>query len=142
MTTEWRDGERRLEEQMNEVVSVFSIAGPILQDRRRQAEEAERRRWEEERRRQEEPAKRQQDENRRLRFVKLAAQWKEAALAAHFIEALQELPADNQKTFGGKTASKWLAWAREKCVKFDPPRWEPGDVWGNLASVNSWDYRE
>jgi hypothetical protein len=142
LTAAWRDGERRLEEQMSDVVSVLSIAAPILQEQRRQAEEAERRRWEEERRCQEERAKQQQDKNRWRRFVELAAQWEEAVLAARFIEALRELPADDEKTFGGRTAGEWSAWAREKCSEFDPLRWQPGDVWCNLATVSSWDYRD
>jgi hypothetical protein len=29
--------------------------------------------------------------------------WGEAALAARFIEALQELPADDERAFGGRT---------------------------------------
>jgi hypothetical protein len=29
LTTEWRDGERRLEEQVSDMVSTLSIAGPI-----------------------------------------------------------------------------------------------------------------
>lgn len=142
LAREWRDGDRRLEEQMSDIVSVLVIAVPILQDQRRQHEEAERRRREEERRCEEERAKQQQDKNRWRRFGELAAQWEKAALAARFIEALRELPADGEEAFGGRTAAEWLDWAREKCVEFDPLRWRPGEVWCNLAEVSSWDYRE
>ena len=75
----------------------------------------------------------QQDKNRWRRFVELAARWEEAVLAARFIEALRELPADDVKTFGGRTAGEWSDWAREKCSEFDPLRWPPGEVWCNLA---------
>lgn len=142
LTKEWRDGERRLEEQVSDIVAVLSIAGPILQEWRRRAEEAERQRREEEHRLYEERAKRQQDKNRWRRFVELAARWEEAALAARFIEALRELPADDVETFGGRTAGEWLDWAREKYVESDPLRWPPGEVWCNLAEVGSWDYPE
>lgn len=83
------------------------------EDRRRRwpvrlAEEAKRERREEERRLYQERAKRQQDKNRWRRFVELAARWEEAALAARFIEALRELPADGVGAFGGRTAGEWL----------------------------------
>jgi hypothetical protein len=142
LTKEWREGERRLEEQMSEIVSVLSIAGPILREQRRRAEEAERERREEEHRLYEERAKRQQDENRWRRFVELAARWEEAALAARFIEALRELPADGVEAFGGRTAGEWLDWARVKCAEANPLRWPSGEVWCNLAEVSSWDYRQ
>lgn len=142
LTKGWRDGELRLEEQVSEIVALLSIAVPILQEQRRQAEEAERQRREEEHRLYEERTKRKQDENRWRRFVELAARWEEAALATRFIEALRELPADGAEAFGGRTASEWLDWAREKCAEADPLRWPPGEVWCNLAEVSSWDYRE
>lgn len=138
----WRDGERRLEEQLGEIVAVLSLAGPILQERRRQAEEAESRRLEEGRRRAEIRAQRQQDNNRWRRFLELAGRWQDAALAAQFVEALQQLPTDDEKTFGGRTAAEWLLWARKRCKIYDPLRWAPGDVWMNLASVTSWEYRD
>jgi len=33
-------------------------------------------------------------------------------VAARFIEALRELPADGAEAFGGRTAGEWLDWAR------------------------------
>lgn len=63
LTKEWRDGERRLEEQVSGIVSVLLIAGPILREQRRQAEEAERERREEEHRLYQERAKQQQDKS-------------------------------------------------------------------------------
>ncbi len=60
----WQDGERRLEEQLSEILAVLSLAGPILAERRRVAEEEERRRWEEERKRSEEREKKRLEQNR------------------------------------------------------------------------------
>jgi hypothetical protein len=142
LTKEWHEGERLLEDRVSEIVAVLLIAGPILQEQRRQAEEAGRQRREEEHRRYEERAKQQQDKNRWRRFVELATRWEEAAVAARFIEALRELPADRVEAFGGRTAGEWLDWAREKCTAADPLRWPPGEVWCNLAMVDVWDYRE
>jgi hypothetical protein len=141
LTQEWRDGERRLEEQIGDIVAVLSLAGPILQEQRRKAEEAQRRHWEEERKRTEAREKRQQDENRWRRFVEFAGRWEEAELASRFLEVLEQSPGDDEKTYGGRTTAEWLTWAREKRDAFDPTRWAPGDIWSNLASVTSWEYR-
>ena len=46
---EWRDGEKTLEAQLPDIISLILLAGPILKERRRQHEEAERKRREEER---------------------------------------------------------------------------------------------
>jgi urease accessory protein UreF len=108
---------------------------------RRKAEEAQRRQWEEERKRAETREKRQQDENRWRRFVELAGRWEEAELASRFLEVLEQSPGDSEKTYGGRTTAQWLAWAREKRDAFDPTRWAPADIWSNLASVTSWEYR-
>lgn len=142
LTTEWRDGERPLEEQVGDILSVLSLAGPILQEKRRQAEEAERRRWEEERRREEARAKRQQDKNCWRRFLELAGRWEDAALASRFIEALEEQLGDADEKFGGRTVAEWLAWARESRDKYDPLRGDRGAIWSNIASVTSWEYRD
>jgi hypothetical protein len=127
---------------VSEIVAVLLIAGPIIQKQRRQAEEAGRQRREEEHRRYEERAKQQQDKNRWRRFVELATRWEETALVARFIEALRELPADRVEAFGGRTAGEWLDWAHEKWTAADPLRWPPGEVWCNLAEVDTWSFRE
>jgi hypothetical protein len=80
LTHEWRDGERRLEEHIGDIVAVLSLAGPILEEQRQRAEEAARVRWEQERKRDEERAKQRQEHNRWRRFVELASRWEEAVL--------------------------------------------------------------
>lgn len=141
LTREWRDGDRRLEEQISDIVAVLSLAGPILLERRRQAEEEQRLRWKEERKRQEAEERNRLERNRWRRFVELAGTWEEALVASRFIEALERLPKDVEETYGERTAAEWLSWARERRDAFDPTRW-PGDVWANLAEVTSWEYRD
>lgn len=125
---------------MGDIVAVLSLAGPILEERRRQDEEAQRRRWEEERRRQEAEERNRLERNRWQRFVELAGTWEEALLASRFIEALERLPKDVGEIYGDRTTTEWLSWARERRDAFDPTRW-PGDVWATLTEVTSWEYR-
>jgi hypothetical protein len=40
-----------------------------------------------------------------------------------FIETLETLPDDPERTYGGRTASEWLTWARERRAAFDPLCW-------------------
>lgn len=141
MPREWRDGKRRLEEQISDIVAVLSLAGPILEQRRRRDEEAERFRWEEERKRQQAKERSRLERNRWRRFVELAGTWEEALLASRFIEALERLPKDVEEVYGDRTTAEWLSWARERRDAFDLTRW-PGDVWANLTEVTSWDYRD
>lgn len=75
LPNEWRDGERRLEEQIGDILAALTIAGPILERRRLEAEEIQRRRWEEEKRCREEREQQDQDRNRWRRFVEFARLW-------------------------------------------------------------------
>ena len=136
---EWRDGERRLEEQIGNIVAVLSLAGPILEERRRQTEGRQRLQWEEERKRREAQERQRHERNRWRRFVELAGMWEGAVLAARFIE---RLPEDAEESHGGLTTAEWLSWARDRRDAFDPTRWRPGDVWANLAAVTPWESRD
>jgi hypothetical protein len=74
---EWRDaGDRPIETQIGNIIAVLTVAAPILEKRRLEAEEAQRRRWEEEKRCREERERQDQDRNRWRRFVQFAKQWK------------------------------------------------------------------
>ena len=137
---EWRDGDRQLEDRIGEIVAVLSLAGPILEDQRRQAEEAERRRWQEEQKREEERQRQRLEQNRWRRFVELAELWEEAVLVSKFIEMLEKLPVDAENSYAGRTVAEWLAWSRERRDLRDPTRWSPGYVWADLAEVSSWQY--
>ncbi len=142
LTSEWRDGERPLENQIGEILAVLAVAAPLLEKRRKEAEEAERRRWEEENKRREERERQQQDRNRWRRFIEFAKLWKEAQLAKDFLAALETLSPEPERSFGDRTAAEWLKWARERRDMFDPEHWDLGDLWANIASVTAWDYRD
>jgi hypothetical protein len=135
------DPHAQLEEKIDEIIAVFDLAVPILKEKRRIAEEAERKRHEEERLRYEKQEKQKQDRNRWRRFMELAKQWQSASVARAFLALLEELPATTGE-FGGRTHAEWLQWVREELDVFDPSKYESGDIWESLASVNSWTYRD
>ena len=139
---EWRDGERGLEEQIGDILAVLTIAGPILERRRLEAEEIQRRRWEEEKRCREERERQDQDRNRWRRFVEFARLWEEARLAGDFLDELEKRSVDPEATYEGRTAAEWMSWARERRDIFDPCHWKSEDLWTDLASVTAWDYRQ
>jgi hypothetical protein len=135
------DADNVLEGKIGEILAVLDLAGPILKERRRIAEEAERKRHEEERLRYEKQTKQKQERNRWRRFLELAEQWKSASLAREFLTTLEQLPATDGG-FGGRTHADWLQWARNELDVFDPSKYGSGDIWESLASVNSWTYRD
>ena len=94
LTREWRDGDRRIEGQIGTIIAVLTVAAPILEKRRLEAEEAQRRRWEEEKRCREERERQDQDRNRWRRFVEFAKQWKDAQLAGCFLAELKRQSID------------------------------------------------
>jgi hypothetical protein len=134
---EWRDGERRLEEQVDEIVAVLAVAGPILERRRLEEEAAERRRWEEEKRRHEEKERLDKDHNRWRRFVQFAKLWEEMRLAENFLDALEKQPVESEVTCGEWTPVEWMTWARERQQAFDPSRWN--EIWKDIASITAWE---
>jgi hypothetical protein len=142
LAREWRDGERRLEEQIGDIIALLAIAGPILEKRRQEAEEAQRRNYEEEKRRREERERQDQDRNRWRRFVEFARLREEARLAGKLLDALENQKPDPDSTFDGRSAAEWLAWARERRDAFDPSLWNVGDLWSDVASVTAWEYRD
>ncbi len=135
------DTDAQLEEKIGEIIAVFDLAAPILKEKRRIAEEAERKRHEEERLRYEKQEKQKQERNRWRRFMELAKQWQSASVARAFLAVLEELPATTGE-FGGRTHTEWLQWVRNELDVFDPSKYESGDIWESLASVNSWTYRD
>ena len=125
-----------LEDRIAEIVAVLDLAGPILRERRRIADEVARKRHEEERRRYEEHTRRKQERNRWRRFLELSAQWKSATIAREFLTVLEGLSPSTEE-IGGRTHTEWLEWARVEMNKYDPANNDSGAIWESLASVSS-----
>lgn len=116
-------------------------AGPILEKRRLEAEEAQRRRWKEEERRRREKEEQDQDRNRWRRFVQYAKLWRQAQLAGELISALEACLPHADALYGGKSADEWLTWARERRDAFNPTNWDIASLWTEIASITAWDSR-
>jgi len=124
-------------------MSIFIAAAPLLQERRRRHEEAERLRGEEEMRRYEERQRKAQDANRLRGFVELASRWKEAEVARSFLEALAARSAGmTEHKIGDRTIDEWLAWARERLAKHDPLEAGIDVVFRTIERIDEWTYRE
>jgi hypothetical protein len=134
---QWADDtDAQLEDKIGEILAVFDLAGPILREKRRIAEEAQRKRHEEERLRYEEQTRQKQERNRWRPFLELAKQWQSASVAREFLSVLEGLSASTEE-FGGRTHAEWLQWARDELDVFDPSTYDSRDIWESLASVNS-----
>jgi hypothetical protein len=138
---EWRDdGDRPIETQIGNIIAVLTVAAPILEKRRLEAEEAQRRRWEEEKRCREERERQDQDRNRWRRFVQFAKQWKDAQLAGSFLAELKRQSVDAEGEYGERPIAEWISWAEQCCDAFDPTHWNVGDIWTDLGAVTARDY--
>jgi hypothetical protein len=131
-----------IETRLPDIAATLLLAGPILKERRRQHEEAERRRFEEERRRYEEQQRLQQDRNRWRHFVGLAQRWQEAETARQFLAELESKLQGNDATFGNRSASRWVEWARERLAEYDPLAGDAQKILQDVAKVDAWTYRD
>lgn len=137
----WSDApDMPLEKHIGEIIATLSLAGPLLQEKRRIFQEQERQRLEAERRRQDEVDRRRRDKHRWRRFVELANQWEEAETARRFIAALQAMPPSGETSFGERSHAEWLDWAQSRLKNYDPLECGIDAIWNTLAQVTSWEY--
>jgi hypothetical protein len=142
MTHEWIDTpDTPIENRLPDIVAVLSLAAPILTERRRHREDAEKRRQEEEHRRYIEEQLRKQDRNRWRRFLELAEQHNEAENAKRFLATLENQAQPVEATIGDRSAAEWIAWAHEWIKTFDPLLWGPEKIYIDLANIKSWSDR-
>ena len=139
---EWRDGEKTLEFQLADIISLILLAGPILKERRRLHEEAERRRREQEMRRYEEEQRRKTDANQWRRFVEIAEYWRDLETARQFLSALETQAAGDDFAAMDRSRADWLCWAREKVAAADPLLKGAERIFTDIAQINSWTYRD
>ncbi len=138
----WRDGERPLEAQLPDIIGLILLAGPILKERRRLHEEAERCRYEEERRRYEERERRKKDDNQWRRFVEIAEHWRKLEVSRQFLAALEEKCAGQELAIAERPLSDWLGWAREKVASSDPLLMGAERIFTDISQITSWSYRD
>lgn len=124
-----------IEDRLAEIAATFMVAGPIMAEERRQREE-EARQAEEARQR------RRQDRNRWQRFTEIATAWDEAETARRFLLALRELDAPEGTRIDGAPIAEWLDWAEQKLEAADPIERGIAAVFGDIANVSPWTYRD
>jgi hypothetical protein len=72
----------------------------------------------------------------------LAQDWREQQIAAEFLEALREIEADPEAQVQGRPLAEWLAWAEHRLKDADPLAKGLAGVFGEVASVKEWTYRD
>jgi hypothetical protein len=140
---EWIDQpEMPLEQQVAGILAALTLAGPLLEEQRVKADEAERLRREEERRRQQEAERRKIERNRWRRFLEFAERWEEADRARRFIATIEASTTAHEASHRGLSREEWLARAKKRLMAYDPLEAGIESVWDNLAGVTSWEYRD
>ena len=89
------------------------MAGPILVEKERKWEEAQRRYREEEHRRYLEEQALKKDQNQWRMFLEYSQFWQQVKHAREFINAIEENVTDQHQQVGDKTVKEWLTWARD-----------------------------
>jgi len=134
--------EQLLEHQLPEIAAVFLVAAPILRERRRLHDEAEKRRREDELRRYQERQDLQQDQNRWRSFLEFAGRWKEAENARQFLDALVARAESTKQAVVDGMIDQWIAWARDRIAAHDPLLTGPDAIFQSIAAVDPWTYRD
>lgn len=138
----WLESDTRpIDRMLPEIVATFITLAPVLAERTRQREEANRR-WEEKRRRaEEERQRRREDDNRWRRFLEIAGDWKQAALAREFIAALRAGDLGSNELVEGRSVAEWTAWAEERAAVMDPTGHGLEELFADIGAVRAWTYR-
>jgi hypothetical protein len=132
---------RPIEGMLAQIVATFLVLAPTLAERSRQREEASRR-WEEDRRRaEEERQRRREDDNRWRRFLEIAGDWKQAALAREFIAALRAGDLGANELVEGRSVAEWTAWAEQRAAEMDPTGHGLEELFADVGAVRAWTYR-
>lgn len=140
---EWLESDAApMERLLPEIVATLIAAGAVLVEKRRKREETERQRQIEEQRRAEERERRKLDDNRWRRLTELANAWRTAQVTREFITALKAMPSESQEAIAGQSLNEWLAWAEERLQKADPLAYGVDGIFGDVAQVTAWTYRD
>lgn len=139
----WLESDRRsIDAMLPEIIATFTVLAPMLAERTRKREEAARRWAEEQRRAEEERQRKREDDNRWRRFLEIAGDWKRAALARDFIEALSAGGLSADELIEGRSVAEWIAWAEARAAALDPTGQGSDLLWGDVSRVTAWTYRD
>lgn len=135
----WLENDRRsIDSMLPEIAATFTVLAPILAERTRQREEEARRWAEEQRRAEEERQRKREDDNHWRRFLEIAGDWKQAALAREFIAALRVGDSGVDELIDGRSMAEWMAWAEARAAAMDPTGQGAAGLWNDVGSVTAW----
>lgn len=131
-----------LEGSLPDIVATFVAAGPLLVQRRRDREIAERERQLAERRRYEERQRRKRDSNQWRYFREMAQDWHQLALVRDFLTALRSYEIDPEIQVDGRNLRDWLTWAETRLQRAAPTADGIVGVFKALGAIREWSYRD
>lgn len=139
---EWLESDAHpIETLLPDIAATVLAMGPHLAELRRKREEEAQ--FAEERRRQAEEERRRarRDASRWRRFVELARASDEVRQARAFLLELQRLPITDEMV-GDRRLDEWLTWAEARAATSDPLERGAAALFGEIAEVTEWTYRD
>lgn len=139
---QWLESDRQsLDQMLPSIIATFVVLAPVLAEITRQREEVARRFAEAQRLAEEERQRRREDDNRWRRFLELAGDWQQAALAREFIATARAGDYGPNEMIGDRTLVDWIDWAERRAEAIDPMTEGSARVFSELVSIRSWTYR-
>ncbi|MCZ8096467.1 MAG: hypothetical protein O9972_00970 [Burkholderiales bacterium] len=140
---QWLETERQsMEDMLPGILATFMAAGPLLVEMRRKREAEEHERQVAEQRRRDEERRRKRDKNQWRRFTEMAHAWQDLAAVRDFLAALRAMPTTPGGEIDGKTIEEWMAWAEDWLRRADPAAEGLESVFGQIAAITDWTYRD
>ena len=140
---EWiESADKRMEVLLADIVATMLASVPLLVERTKQRQEEERQRQIESHNRYEEEQRQKLENHRWRRFMEMAHKWREAEVASGFIEALKQLPTDENKAIGDKSMHEWMRWAEEQVISRNPLNSGSEKIFNSVAKVSAWTYSD
>lgn len=140
---QWLESEKQpMEGMLPDILATFVAAGPLLVQRRRDREVAERERQLTEQRHYEEQRRRKRDTNRWRRFRELAQDWHELAAVRDFLTALRSMDTASAAEIDGRSVEEWIVWVEEWLQRADPTAGGVDGVFKQVAEIADWTYRD
>jgi hypothetical protein len=121
------------------IIGTIVAAGPILEQKKREREEAAKRYREEEARRYAAKRLKEIDDKRWHKFREFAANWEERDRLLAFITEIERRASDEgQITVADSPLSDWIGWAKNRIEALDPFRQGVGGMFDAISKVSPW----
>lgn len=140
---EWLETDNRsMESCLPEIVAAFIAAIPVMVKQRVEREEQARQYRIAEQKRHDEEQQRLLVRNRVRRFAEFAQAWRDRQVARDFLKALKATMVEPDVRLAGGGVEDWVAWMEAALDETDPITRGAEFVFGQVAEVHSWTYRD